>query len=549
MREWLRWTFLAAALVAGCSEAELISEGGGVLEGEAAAAETELHYLRDAAEVERAFSDGAHELVPAQSFQAVDLVYVNLDPGETLEYQVLVGGMWTDWQPLQPDDLETAHRAAIIRVADAGRALRLRGGESLQFARFEFFAESPPEHEAGFDDDNVGAEDHNDDTVLPDELLAKRAQAGRWQLSAQTSTASGRQDVRYQGAPAWSGGRNCSGRMLPGTRRLGEHLVERFAGARSYQGYACRQIRGSSGMSMHGTGRALDLFVPLDRGQADNDLGDPIAAYLIENAEHIGIQLIIWDRSIWSTSRSPRHRSYTGSHPHHDHLHIELTADAANERSAFFTGGAPDPGPGVDPGEPAPQRAGCSSSTLGRRVEHGECVQMAYDRCGGTCNFAICDNGGWVCQADLGACSAQHANGACAPVVPDQPAPTGRSCRSTTLGRQVPHGEGVQMSYDSCGGTCRWAVCDDGDWTCTAEADLGDVRHPHASCQAQPEPQGASCYSRTLGRSVPDGDRVQMAYAACANQRTCNWAICEDGDWVCTASAARGEDHGHPSCR
>lgn len=537
-------TLLLAALAVGCSDAELVSEGGGVLEDDAT--ETELQYLLDEAAVSAAFSDGTHELVPAQAFQAIDLVYVN--PGEpTIEYQVLVGGMWTDWQPLVPDDTESMHRASVIRVAEAGRALRLRGGDALQFARFEFFAESPPEHDARFDDDNIGAEDHNDDTELPEELQAKRARAGRWQMSGTTAAASGRQNVRYQGAPSWSGGRNCSGRMLPGTRQLGDFLVENFGGARSYQGYNCRQIRGSSGMSMHGTGRALDVFIPLDGGQADNDLGDPVAAYLIENAEHIGIQLIIWDRSIWSTSRSTRHRSYGGSHPHHDHLHIELTADAANQRTAFFTGGAPDPGD--DAGDPdPPQQAGCSSSTLGRRVAHGECVQMAYNRCGSTCKWAICDNGGWTCQADLSACGEQHANRVCAPVEPDEPEP-GRSCRSTTLGRSVPHGEAVQMAYDACGGTCRWATCDDGGWDCTAEADLGATQHPHASCQARPEPQGASCYSRTLGRSVPDGDRVQMAYRACSNQRTCNWAICDDGDWTCTSNPARGDDHGHPSCR
>lgn len=548
-----RIMFLAAAMAFGCSTAELTSEGGGVLEDEAT--ETELMYLLDQDAAQSAFADGTHELVPAQSFQAVDLIYV--DPAASaLEYQVLIGGMWTDWQPVVADEGDSAHRSSVIRVAQAGRALRLRGGADLDFARFEFFATAPPEHAVRFDDDNVGAEDHNDDTVLPDELQSKRARAGRWQISAETARASGQQDVRYQSAPAWSGGRNCSGRLLAGTRELGEYLVANFRGGRTFQGYACRQIRGSSGMSMHGTGRALDLFVPLDGGQADNDLGDPIAAWLIANAESIGIQLIIWDRSIWSTSRSTRHRSYGGAHPHHDHLHIELTAEGAAKRTAFFNGGAP--APGANDGGGAPRLSGCSSSTLGRSVEHGECVQMAYARCGGTCNWAICDNGGWVCQADLSACGAQHANRACAPVEPVEPAepaepPPGRSCRSTTLGRQVPDGEAVQMAYDACGGTCRWAVCDDGGWDCVAEANIDGERHGHASCQPQPEPEaaaptGESCYSRTLGRSVPDGDRVQMAYAACGNQRRCNWAICDDGDWTCTANPARGSDHGHPSC-
>jgi hypothetical protein len=528
----------------GCSDqAALTAEGGGILEAEST--ESELMYLVDNAAVQAAFADGTHELVPNQSFQAVDLVYVN-QGAPSLEYQVLIGGEWTDWQPVVPGDTETEHRASVIRVMRAGQALRLRGGDALDFARFEFFAEAPPEHEVGFDDDNVGAESHLDETTLPPELAEKRAQAGRWQLSSQTARASGRQNVRYRGAPYWSGGRNCSGRLMPGTRELGQYLVNNFGGARSFQGYNCRQIRGSSGMSMHGTGRALDVFIPLDRGQADNDKGDPVAAYLIENAEHIGIQLIIWDRSIWSTSRSTRHRSYGGAHPHHDHLHIELTPDAANRRTAFFTGAMPDPGNGEEPPPAGP--SGCNSATLGRQVAHGECVQMSYNRCGGTCNWAICDNGGWSCHSDLSSCGEQHANATCAP--PDQPEPpTGRACRSTTLGRSVPHGESVQMAYDACGGTCRWATCDDGGWDCTDANALGETQHPHAQCQRAPEPQGESCYSRTLGRSVPDGDRVQMSYAACSNRRRCQWAMCEDGDWNCTSSPARGSDHPHRSCR
>lgn len=544
-----RWMVALLALVGwGCSEpGALTAEGGGILEAEST--ESELMYLVDNAAVQAAFTTGVHELVPNQSFQAVDLVYVNAG-APTLEYQVLLNGAWSEWLPVVPGDTQTAHRGSVIRVTQASQALRLRGGEGLDFARFEFFAEAPPEVEPGFDDDNIGAESHLDETTLPAELAEKRAHSGRWRLSSQTASASGRQNVRYTGSPSWSGGRNCSGSLKAGTRQLGQFLVDNFPGARSYQGYACRRIRGGRGMSVHGTGRALDVFIPLDRGQADNDLGDPVAAYLIENAERIGIQLIIWDRSIWSVSRRTRHRSYGGAHPHHDHLHIELTPEAANRQTPFFTGSMPNPGGGSS--EP-PAPSGCNSATLGRQVPHGECVQMAYNRCGGTCNWAICDNGGWSCQGDVGACSEQHANAACAPPAqPDEPdpaPPAGVGCRSTTLGRIAAHGEAVQMAYDACGGTCRWAVCNNGGWNCTDANALSAAQNPHAQCQRAPEPQGASCYSRTLGRSVPDGDRVQMSYAACSNRRACQWAMCEDGDWNCTSSPARGSDHPHRACR
>lgn len=42
----------------------------------------------------------------------------------------------------------------------------------------------------------------------------------------------------------------------------------------------------------------------------------------------LGIQCIIFDRTIWSRS-SPNGTRYNGTHPHYDHIHIELTRFAA----------------------------------------------------------------------------------------------------------------------------------------------------------------------------------------------------------------------------
>ena len=81
--------------------------------------------------------------------------------------------------------------------------------------------------------------------------------------------------------------------------------------------------------------------MPLDGGEADNTLGDPIANYLIRNATELGVQFFIWDRSKWNIEYGgPKY--YGGSHPHHDHLHIELTPDAAHNGRNFPTptGGA-----------------------------------------------------------------------------------------------------------------------------------------------------------------------------------------------------------------
>ena len=72
----------------------------------------------------------------------------------------------------------------------------------------------------------------------------------------------------------------------------------------------------TSQTSVHGTGRAIDVFIPLYRGAADNTLGDPVAHWLVTHAQEIGVQLVIWDRSIWGPSTSPDTRPYTGPHPH-----------------------------------------------------------------------------------------------------------------------------------------------------------------------------------------------------------------------------------------
>jgi hypothetical protein len=108
-------------------------------------------------------------------------------------------------------------------------------------------------------------------------------------------------------------------------------------------------------MSVHGTGRAIDVFIPLSRGDADNTLGDEVANWLVSNAQAIGVQLVIWDRSSWNGSRSSgsKLRAYGGPHPHHDHLHVELNTDGAARRTPWFRGGATTP-PTMTPSTPTP---------------------------------------------------------------------------------------------------------------------------------------------------------------------------------------------------
>jgi len=170
---------------------------------------------------------------------------------------------------------------------------------------------------------------------------AALSQPGAWDIPAETAAIGDTQWVENTQAGPWRGESGCSGGIEPGAQILRQWLLDSYPQIRSIGGYSCRHINGNSSvMSVHATGRALDIMLPLHAGDADNDLGDPIGNYLIEHAEEIGIQLIIWDRWVWNASRSAgtKERAYTGAHPHHDHLHVEVSLEAADMETAWFAG-------------------------------------------------------------------------------------------------------------------------------------------------------------------------------------------------------------------
>lgn len=161
--------------------------------------------------------------------------------------------------------------------------------------------------------------------------------------------------VAYDDVPAWDGGRHCAGGITTGGRTLSSYLRANFDGISSIGGYSCRQNTANlSKMSVHGSGRALDIMIPLSGGAADNDVGDAIANWLIAHSHEIGVQYLIWDRSTWSGSRSSdRVRTYTGPNPHIDHIHVEITLAASRQETSWFTGGGSTT-PVMPPEPPAP---------------------------------------------------------------------------------------------------------------------------------------------------------------------------------------------------
>lgn len=206
-------------------------------------------------------------------------------------------------------------------------------------------------------DESMDSDDWEED--INEGAVSEISVSGRWLAPASVLALGDQQDVAYDDGPAWNGGRNCGGGLLPGAREIGEQLRARFRGISGVDGYACRpNTANTSRLSLHGTGRAIDVFVPLFRGSADNTVGDAAAHWLIANAEAIGIQYIVWDRSSWNASRprGSKLRTYTGPHPHNDHLHVELTVAGASRRTAFFRGAATPvtPPPAVTPPPPTP---------------------------------------------------------------------------------------------------------------------------------------------------------------------------------------------------
>jgi hypothetical protein len=166
---------------------------------------------------------------------------------------------------------------------------------------------------------------------------------GPWSLPASTRMLGDDQDVTVTEGGPWIGTAGCHGGLTDGAGVMRGYLLEHFPQITSIGGYSCREIVGLPGqMSVHGTGRALDVHIPTIGGDADNDAGDPIANWLVENAEYLGIQRVIWDRTMWSAYPPPYARvepyDWEGTSPHYDHLHVELSVEASAEGTAFFEG-------------------------------------------------------------------------------------------------------------------------------------------------------------------------------------------------------------------
>lgn len=127
----------------------------------------------------------------------------------------------------------------------------------------------------------------------------------------------------------WTPAVRCIGAAQPGARALMRWILEHHDTATNLGIYSCRPVRGGAAMSGHAEGRAGDTGFPM-RGGRGSPAGYALVRQLRANGHRLGVQAVIYDRTIWS-AKTPGGRPYTGVAPHYDHVHWELTRGAARK--------------------------------------------------------------------------------------------------------------------------------------------------------------------------------------------------------------------------
>lgn len=96
---------------------------------------------------------------------------------------------------------------------------------------------------------------------------------------------------------------------------------------------ASRRHTAGQRRDVHEEGRAVDFMVAA-HGSPE---GTALANWLVLHAEQLGLQIIIWDRTIWCAEGAPIWHPYTGSSAHTDHVHTELSVAASQQSAADMT--------------------------------------------------------------------------------------------------------------------------------------------------------------------------------------------------------------------
>jgi hypothetical protein len=136
----------------------------------------------------------------------------------------------------------------------------------------------------------------------------------------------------------------CSPTAKPGTVKLKNLLLATYPGTRSL---GITRACSSGGTSEHKEGRAFDWGVRYantsERAKASAFLTwllkTDSAGHKAANARRLGVMYVIWNRKIWGAyAANQGWRTYTGTNPHTDHIHISLSWPGARGTTSFWTG-------------------------------------------------------------------------------------------------------------------------------------------------------------------------------------------------------------------
>lgn len=145
----------------------------------------------------------------------------------------------------------------------------------------------------------------------------------------------------YDDPGAWRGPDGCSGGYTKGAVALSRWIHRRYRNSSSIGGYSCRQNTAApSQNSLHAEGRALDWMISATSATNRKIVGRFIRRVSAGNfrlGRAMGIQELIWNRKIWTSSRHTEGwRAYTGPNPHTDHIHIGMNRAGASKRTSYW---------------------------------------------------------------------------------------------------------------------------------------------------------------------------------------------------------------------
>jgi hypothetical protein len=176
------------------------------------------------------------------------------------------------------------------------------------------------------------------------------------------------------------------GNVKPWVAAAANEVGPKF-GIRTIGGYSFRNIAGTSTLSDHALGLALDFM-------CDIPTGNNLASYVQANAGRLSVTYIIHNRRIWSVARQREGwRAYTGVNPHTDHVHVSFASKPTGSgANASNVASIPNP---IVPGLPIPVPDNLPGDVVGGTVGTAKALYNAMKSISDALLFILNPNS-WV---------------------------------------------------------------------------------------------------------------------------------------------------------